>query len=889
MAVMVNPPKQPDEDINPYVAAQAAWEQGDDVQCWRRIAAIIDKDLDRVEAFELGVRACLRLARSNRRPEAAEGFSKMMAFVARYEEGARPRSLMEYVFRYEMIEPDAILVLLAIISVLLQPHIRSIEHQAKPGAGFRPSAADDGAPENGVDLIEILEKTMGSITLPTLIGSTELTPEVRAVAQRGHIHEVLRALMSSEMRDRGSSDEIYFGQRVLLHVLIRLGIQFHDPSADFLGLHYMIEYWAGRGEHQRCRDLAETAWMNLSRLDDHGADRGYRLTLAWLCWAEASHRVHQPINAAQMLCYALVLRPQPMARDWALRLLSLCSRVMRDLGAPPLAKELLMIRRRVLEAKFGRLPKAVELEWEVTMLGVEAKMTGGDLAGTERVLSKAMKLLARSNEKERASIVSVAVGACDRIETAGGTVDPAVKQQLESALSSLPESLETSFRTLLRGGANSGELRTILRALPPAKYAMDVVAALFPHLPLAFATLRQAVRNGDREQFLLAANVLGQPGLSMGKSSVPRANASNDGIESGEVHSLSAIADVALEYLHKSLRSEESFGILALDEEHRLYVMTGSDRATALPDKPVASVWSEKEYDRWKDDGYPGRYGAWIPIEDPFGPPESPSPEEVDRSLRGLRSPLNPGYQPVAVIPTSQLFGFPFALLSDVDGIPLGRQRPFSVVPSVSWLIDRRRTPAAGDGRRCAWLGSGQSTDLALAMLRAKLESNFRTHGVELVTDESPARVAGSSLAILASHGGMDETGYFTTVSDRESEASAEGFAQGLNGCACVLLLVCSAGNMKPRRSSYESHGLAAALLTKGVGAVIACSWPLATDVALQFTGPFLEALANGHTVDTAVWSANRVIHDRYPNPCAYAALQVYGDGAHRLPPLKAV
>lgn len=883
---MAEPESRPEADTDLYVVAQMAWDRGDDVRCWRSVAAIIESDLSRVDAFELGVRACLRLARTDQRPQAAEGFSKMMAFVARYEEGTKPRSLLEYIFRHELIEPDAVIVLMAIVSVLLVPHIRSIEGQAKPEIGFRPCAADYEA-TNGTELIAVLEKTMGGITLPTEIGSTELPAEALAIAERGHIHELLRELMSGQMKDRDSSDEVYFGQRVFLHVLVRLGIRFHDPSVDFLGLHYMIEYWAGRGEHQRCRDLAETAWMNLSQIEEHRVDKTYRLTLAWLCWAEASHRVHQPINAAQALCYALALPPQSMACDWALRLLSLCSRVIRDLGAPPLSRELLMIRRRVLEARFGRLPKAMELEWDVALLGVEAKMAGGDLAETERVLANAMRLLARSNEKERASIVSVAVGACDRIETAGGTVDPAVKDTLESALASLPESLETSFRTLLRGGADSEALRKILRALPPAKYAMDVVAALFPHLPLAFATLRQAVRRKDHEQFLIAANMLGQPGLSMGKATVPRANASNDGIEPSEVHSMSSLADVTLNSLQKSLRSEESFGIFALDEESCLYVMTGSNQTAASPIKPTERIWSEKEYDRWKEDGYPGRYGAWTPVEDPFGPAESPSPEEVELSLQRLRSVLSTDYHPVAIIPTSGLFGFPFALLTGADGVQLGRQRPFSVVPSASWLINRRKTPVTGDGRRCAWLGSAQSTDFALAMLRAKLEASFKAHGVELLAEDFPAQVAGSSLAILASHGGMDETGYFTTITDRESEASAEVFAQGLNGCACVLLLVCSAGNMKPRRTSNESHGLAAALLTKGVGAVIACSWPLSIDVALRFTGPFLEAMANGHSVDTAVWSANRVVHDRYPNPCAYAALHLYGDGAYRLPSLE--
>jgi hypothetical protein len=88
---------------------------------------------------------------------------------------------------------------------------------------------------------------------------------------------------------------------------------------------------------------------------------------------------------------------------------------------------------------------------------------------------------------------------------------------------------------------------------------------------------------------------------------------------------------------------------------------------------------------------------------------------------------------------------------------------------------------------------------------------------------------------------------------------------------------------MQERRGGGDSHGLVVALLANSVRSVIACPWPLATDTAVIWTGPFIDGLQSGFSVAEAAWSANRMVGSQFDHPCAWGAMHVFGDGNYAL------
>ncbi|MGA3115304.1 MAG: CHAT domain-containing protein [Syntrophobacteraceae bacterium] len=229
------------------------------------------------------------------------------------------------------------------------------------------------------------------------------------------------------------------------------------------------------------------------------------------------------------------------------------------------------------------------------------------------------------------------------------------------------------------------------------------------------------------------------------------------------------------------------------------------------------------------------------------------------------------------IVPDARLFGFPFAL-TNKDGGFSGENLRISVAPSMPWLIAARSKGWSGEFEIKAWLGSPRSTDYAIHLLRNRLEPALNANKVEIIEENSPTGLEHKAVVIVVSHGGVGLFNHFRTVTDHAKVYSGKEFASHFEECGCVVLFVCNAGRSDIRTGSTETMGLVADLLRNGARCVIAPPWPLHIEVATLWLPKFLSRLVSGDAVGVSAHAAARELMETYDNPCAWGALQIFGD-----------
>lgn len=205
---------------------------------------------------------------------------------------------------------------------------------------------------------------------------------------------------------------------------------------------------------------------------------------------------------------------------------------------------------------------------------------------------------------------------------------------------------------------------------------------------------------------------------------------------------------------------------------------------------------------------------------------------------------------------------------------------PVATLPSLSWLLERRRRPSRWRGRR-AWIlppdagDAGEETPLAL--LADKLPECLPGFVTELTFPRKEVRC---EVALLAAHGDIDGSGLcFRAVEDEGScRFSIADVATAMGGCEVVILFICSAGRSDPAPFSGRSVGLPTALLAAGCRTVIASPWALDAFVALAWIPLFLDEWRDRVGVARAVHRANMLLAERFAHPRDFLAMHVFGD-----------
>lgn len=212
-----------------------------------------------------------------------------------------------------------------------------------------------------------------------------------------------------------------------------------------------------------------------------------------------------------------------------------------------------------------------------------------------------------------------------------------------------------------------------------------------------------------------------------------------------------------------------------------------------------------------------------------------------------------------------------------------GLQGPVAAIPSLSWLLERRRRPPRGHGRH-AWILPATGLDgphSALTLLADNLPRALSGFTTEIAFPAPPGAL---EVAVLAAHGGTDAHGqYFSAIGDeRAHHFPIPRVAAALAGCELVILLVCHGGRTDAAPFSTRSVGLPSALLGAGCRTVIAAPWPLDALVAVRWTASFLAAWTPDTDVDAAVHHANLALARSYCHPRDFLAMHLFGEPALR-------
>jgi hypothetical protein len=253
----------------------------------------------------------------------------------------------------------------------------------------------------------------------------------------------------------------------------------------------------------------------------------------------------------------------------------------------------------------------------------------------------------------------------------------------------------------------------------------------------------------------------------------------------------------------------------------------------------------------------------------------------VKSSLKNLAVQVGPDVPVVTFLPEAELFGFPFAITT-VEGTHLGERTACATSPSLSWLGKVRQIPMHQTHRLEAWLGSPVKSPFDVLKVRDGLLPVIQSAGGKIHDSDTPEPLYKADVAILLSHGSRSLGHGFGGIPELFGTFTIDDLAGYLGHCQCVILFVCHAGRSDDRLHNQETFGLVARLLSRRVRLVVAPSWPLNNAIPAVWLPPFLLSLKSEKTANVALADAAHAVRSRFSNPCAWGAMQGFGDSGFR-------
>lgn len=858
----------------------------------------VQLDLKQAEARETlfdQTRAATALFFANNVGDGSKHLSRIMRFLANHPEHVHERCQFEHHFDHEMTEPQAIRVTASVLAAEALGSAQRLIVAARETSGLRQSP-ETSAIVNDADVEKFFNHVLESQRGTLVLGGYTFDSEAAKHARIEFIPWFLKSLREAADIREYTDQELEEYHRQVLFILDGLSRLYADPGSDFVALNWMVQYWATKGKLQIGRNLADTGLHSLRFTQPSNIQ--YRTCLAWLCWAEASHRGNQLLDAMQKMIFAVFARgTEPHTGEWALREIWLGQKIFRSAQIIPIARKFGALRRAFLK-EYVHQPSAETLfEHDVADLQVEV-FGAGSTEEYHAALAKTVALLTRAPAKEIASLVSAGASIVRILRASSETPDPIAVHQLNNAAAAVEICHQRIFRFLLAETPTLDELRTLVRHLPDAAYARDLPGTIMPLLPIGFRALDVACETGDSEMFLLATSILSQPMLAAPETPWPvpegksewrqllaegEKSAENLGKAYAPEHrelktiSLSRLAAISVKMIQASLGDGEEALFVAINESHEAYRMAVTAKRVDLPRKIAESEWSSQNYETWRKK-FPKPFSEWEYDPRPFAKEVIPE-SEIRSAIAGLSFLEDESSVDLRLFPTAMLLGFVHNLVLSPAGAPMLANRSVDLLPSVAWYLDLKERRWQGSPRKVAWLGSAISQDINLNLLRSVLTPSLVKSGFELINEDAPASIKSASLVVVVSHGGTGFQRFFEALSDRVHEFSTEAFASYFRGSGCVVLFVCNAGSAQVKHQSADSHGLAISMLANDVRVVVACPWLLTTDSAREWLPAFLAQIDQGIPVRKAAWNAAQSVRSKIPHWCGWAPLHVYGNG----------
>jgi hypothetical protein len=739
-----------------------------------------------------------------------------------------------------------------------------------------------------------------------VVGLGEIAPPLKSLVSPSLLH-TLHVMLEITAHDIANDSDLQFLHR-MIHAAVLLNRELQEPSGDFIAIRIAIAAMAMAGYYQEARDMAETSLLMFSRILPVYAS--WRTGQAWACYADAFHRAGNLMAALRSLCFSFLSWDGPAQGSVLLgSSYRLAARIFRDLGFADFALQMVELERTWASSTGNEiaLDQLEQVELSILMREVMEDAQPDQIL---QLLDKIAQLLDRNGDAEKEPLLSCQANLIRSLNMQGIVVPQQIQEEFHNQLLSLSGRAADTLRSAINTAPTRDDLLYAVESAASANSLSDLAYQTQAMHYLATAALVTACADNDNdiELFVLASTLLAQPALTLQTSNelnntaVPdsgqlyrwwaKAQGGMDATQVKEAYRLvgtiaspqrkafTQLREISTHQIQEALRSDECMIVLVSDSADKLCCAAIYPDDHQGPEQLGEEVWTPARYRKWRR-VFPRAYGNWEPARDPLTP-EHPSRSAVRDSISGMalgdfRVPAR-----VVIAPSADLFGFPFSLLLH-SKTHLGEVAEIATVPSGSWLVSKRLEPWNGSSTQKAWLGSPVSDDLTLHFLRDRLTPSLEDSQVEIAYTDFPEGMEHSKFALVVSHGNLGILDRFKTVTDARTSFAPEEFAGSLQGCGCVVLFVCNSGRSDPQIGSFETVGLVSELLRKNVRVVVAPPWPLNIYVAEAWLPPFLRGLSAGYSVGRSAFEASRIVRQRFDNPCAWAALQIYGDASFKV------
>lgn len=622
-------------------------------------------------------------------------------------------------------------------------------------------------------------------------------------------------------------------------------------NADLELYRHVAGRMANAGHPQQARNLIDLVLLG-------GAPEDLaRRREAWFVCADIYARLNQ-INQGLVALACGLSTVVPVDLESALREADVCSRLLRDGGAPELAihfhkrsSELLHLLQQYESQAVIHEYVGFTIEFAILQRPPFDRNRLSDLI--RRMQINAQEVLARDfpaqpmalllgqviliAEQENVSVPSEAKAICDMLGGKLAGHEANLYQQVATE--------QTTARGLLK----------LHQAGESARYARD---AAFDSGPAAVAARRLLARSqigaGDTifALELLSDRAMSLPGWQTTARPVP------------PLASTTEPGNWAAELSRRGI----DVVVIGLDEQGVAHAVLARHGQLAPP-KRLQEEFSTGGFRKWKQH-YPYLYGI-----------DEKTPNLFYVSTEGLNFPFDLE-RPTAIVASNQLQQLPPTLYRVEDRFA-GQLQPLFSAPSLSWLYAASSSPSSTNKRLTGWISVAEQQGHTLVFAKERLEETIETHGVELNTGKDlPDGFWGSELSLVVAHGSvLPEGKYFQRVSDEGTlRVTTDDFAKAFKNVGVVVLFVCSAGRADESPEGESTYGLARELLAQGCSAVVASPWPLDSRVPYHWFPTFMDVWSEGKSVAEATFIANQHVEKHFSSSLANRlAMTVFGDG----------
>jgi hypothetical protein len=837
------------------------------------------------------------LSSGNLKDEEIEELRQVLSYIATHPADLDVRFAVEELLEGELEEPASKVMLLTILLNLMS---LCFQNNASTSVVNEVETVDVSVPdqEEMSFFEDFLDSLSGNVNV---LGYGKLPPNIEDRASAGLLRSFLLLVQHAGKLAKDESDINYL--KLLLHAVVLITKKLNDPNSDLIAVRSAIAVMANVGFLQAARDLAETCLLTIPTKQPD--QLMWRLSQMWASYSDACHRAGNVMAALRYLTLSF-LSYTGIAPNYVLLASSyrIATRIFRDLGLTEFALETLDAERKI------RIRLGSDRYYLHQIDAVEVSIRASNLSW-DTPLDKLMDLFTKADEliredqsEEVAPLLTFQASVYRIIKIMAAELPHELKERFANGIKNLNTWQKSVVDAVLTITPTKQDIIDAASKTPEALNWNDLSYQVRHLSILAHNSLPSAVEGRDIVLFIMASAFLSQPILSLKTIDVDdqaslsdnlrvqkwwfnlltEENPSRNILESHKIFqtvstaslkSVVAMTDTSLEQVVGVLGENEAMMVFCMNDRGIMYSATIYRNGEFEMERIEPSVWTPERFLLWRR-FYPRGYGRWQPRANLWDR-EQPSKSEVRESIKNLSACSSVLQQELIIVPDARIFGFPFKLMPEDDGF-LGEDVQISIAPSISWLVAARSKEWAGEFERKAWLGSPASGDYPIHLLRNRLGPALAAHKVEVIENASPIGLTRKALVIVGSHGAAGLADHFKNVSDGVAVYSGKEFATYFEGCGCVVLFICNAGRSDKQTRSSETMGLVADLLRNGVRCVIAPSWSLHLEVAGLWLPPFLSNIASGETIGRSAHNAAREVNKTYDNPCAWAALQLFGD-----------